>query len=1066
MTAYPYSEDTLVQQTTAAYLESKLGWESAYAYNTEIIGPVGTLGRMSEKDVILIRYLRQALERFNPDLPEIAYQTALHKITETSTAKSTLQTNREKFDSCKNGVLVSFRNDKGQIEKRRLRIFNFEDPEDNHFLVVRELWVQGVLYRRRPDLIGFVNGIPLLFIELKNIHKDIRRAYEDNLSDYRDTIPHIFHHNAFIVLSNGDTGKIGSLTSKYEHFKEWKRLAEDDVGVVKFETLLKGVCQKANFLDLLENFILFDDSAGKPVKIVARNHQFLGVNRAVEAMRGREPRNGQLGVFWHTQGAGKSYSMAFFAEKVRRKLPGNFTFLVVTDREDLDKQIYKTFAGCGIVDSDRDQCRAASGVDLQNLLGMDKPYIFTMIHKFNQAVDPQNPYSWRDDIIVISDEAHRTQYGTLALNMRNALPRANYIGFTGTPLFKDDEITKRIFGNYISTYDFQRAVEDQATVPLFYDNRGEKLQIATTDINERIAAKLEEIDLDPDQQALLEKELAREYHIITAEKRLEAVARDVVEHYSVRWETGKAMLVCIDKITTVRMYNLIQKYWQEHLKALEAAAKDCTDEQEEAFLRRQLTWLQETEIAVVVSEEQGEVKRFQDWGLDILPHRQKIKDGFATPDGRRIDLDTAFKDENHPFRIAIVCAMWLTGFDVPSLATLYLDKPLKAHTLMQAIARANRIHEGKNNGLIVDYCGILKNLRQALATFATGQLGDATGTDPVEPEEELLEELAEAITLVRAFLSERGFFLESVIDASGFEQIAAINRAKEVINENDATRKRFEILAREVFKKFKACLTIPAVNTYRAEYAAINIIYKKLQEDRDKADISQVIKVMHDIVDEAITPAEDLASQDKDKIYDISKIDFDRLRREFQRSPKKNTTVQCLKDVVEKRLHRMIAQNPLRMDYYQRYQKIIEDYNQEKDRVTIEATFAALLKFMEDLNEEEKRAMREGLDEESLALFDILVSGKELSPRDRNRIKKVAQELLEELKTEKLRIDNWREKEATKADVKIAIQNFLWDDHKGLPETYTPDEVNSKVTFVFEHIFKQYPDAFHHAYAA
>ena len=425
------------------------------------------------------------------------------------------------------------------------------------------------------------------------------------------------------------------------------------------------------------------------------------------------------------------------------------------------------------------------------------------------------------DVIVISDEAHRSQYGRFALNMRNALPNANYIGFTGTPLFKNDEITKRIFGDYISTYDFQRAVDDHATVPLFYDCRGEKLQLTTVEIDEKIAAALEQFDLNSDQEARLEKELAREYHILTAQKRLFAIAKDFAQHFSVRWETGKAMFVCIDKITAVRMYNLIQTAWQECIHKVEISVQAAGDEQEEAYLLRKLAWLKETEMAVVVSEEQGEVQRFKDWELDITPHREKMKKGFETEDGRRLDLDTALKDTEHPFRIAIVCAMWLTGFDVTCLYTVYLDKPLKAHTLMQTIARANRIHEGKNNGLIVDYCGILKNLRLALATFVAGKpdnSGGTDGTNPVKPEEELIAELAEAIAMVKGFFSSQGAGLENVLEAvlrsSSFEQIAAIKQAKELINENDETRKRFEILARQVFKKFKACLTITEVNQH------------------------------------------------------------------------------------------------------------------------------------------------------------------------------------------------------------------------------------------------------------
>jgi type I restriction enzyme R subunit len=534
-----YNEDTLVQQTTADYLRDRLGWDVVYAWNTETFGKNGTLGRESDREVILTRYLYTKLVELNPNLPETAYQDAIRQIVETSTAQTLLATNRDKYNLLKDGVQVTFTNAKGDREKRRLKIFDFENPNNNHFLAVRELWVKGDLYHCRADIVGFVNGIPLLFMELKNVDKHIRAAYEQNFSAYKDQIPHLFHHNAFIVLANGIDARIGSLSSRFEHFHEWKRLEEEDKGVVDMETLLKGICTKENFLDLFENFILFDDSSGKTIKIVAQNHQYLGVNKAVQSVRDRQARQGKLGVFWHTQGSGKSYSMVFFTRKIHRKLGANFTFVICSDRDDLDSQIYKTFAGCGVVNNDKDPCRASSGEHLQQLLGLQKSHIFTLIQKFNQQVE--QPYSLRDDIIVISDEAHRTQYGLLSRNMRDALPNVSYIGFTGTPLFSDDDITRRVFGNYVSTYDFQRAVDDKATVPLYYDSRGEKLGIETTDLNERIAKKIEELEIDNvDIEQRLQKALKRDYHIITAEKRLDQIARDFVQHYATAWESGKA----------------------------------------------------------------------------------------------------------------------------------------------------------------------------------------------------------------------------------------------------------------------------------------------------------------------------------------------------------------------------------------------------------------------------------------------------------------------------------------------------------------------------------------------
>lgn len=1057
-----YSEEVLVSEPTGLYLRDNLGWELGFGYNEETFGTNGTFGRKSDHEVVLTRYLKKALEDLNPGYPEEAYTSAIQQLVSFSSSQSTLQTNKEKHKLLIDGVDVQFTNNKGEREKRTLKVIDFDEPTKNHFLAIREFWVHGSVYHKRPDLVGFVNGLPLIVMEFKNVNKGIWRAYKENIADYKDTIPHLFHFNLLIAISNGFEGKIGSLTSKYEHFNEWKRLSEGDPGSVDLETLLKGVCNKKTLLDLLENFTLFDESKEKTVKIVARNHQYLGVNQAIQSVEDRKKNNGKLGVFWHTQGSGKSYSMVFFTHKIRRRLGSGFTFLVLTDREDLDTQIYKTFAGCGLADNDKDPCRAKNGDHLQELLGQHKAFIFTLVQKFNKDVDPNKPYSDRDDIIVISDEAHRSQYGRLSLNLRNALPFASYIGFTGTPLFKDDEITRRVFGNYVSTYDFQRAVEDNATVPLYYDNRGEKLGIQTDELNEQIAQKLEEYESDDiDVQQKLEKELKREYHIITAKSRLKQIARDFVQHYSTQWESGKAMLVCIDKITCVRLYNFIKSAWRYRIKMLEKNLKATTDEQEATFLERQITWMKETQMAVVISEEQGEVDKFRKWGLDVVAHRKLIREGFETNDPKQphLELEDAFKKENHPLRVAIVCAMWLTGFDVPSLSTLYLDKPLKAHTLMQAIARANRVNEGKNNGLIVDYGNILKSLRRALATFA-GHTGNDSEKpkeiDPVKPaEEDLIADLDEAINIVKVLLNEQNFVLSRITDAQGFDRNRAILDAKEAVNQSDESRKRFEVSAREVFKKFKACLPVQGINDYRKPYDAINIIYKSLQDDREKADITDILRELHAIVDDAVATSINISQEDR--IYDISKIDFERLKKEFEKSPKKNTTVQNLRDAIETKLNRLVMQNPLRTNFQAHYEMLCAEYNREKDHVTIERTFEALMQFVKELAEEEKRAIKEGFegDQEVLTLFDILVK-PELSKKEIDRIKRVAKMLLDRLKAEKLKIDSWWEKESTRDAVKVEIENFLYSDETGLPLSYGEEEIKNKRDKIFSYLYSQY----------
>ncbi len=919
------SEDRLVQQTFARYLEQELGWECVYAWNRETFGPDGTLGRADAKEAVLTRDLRAALERLNPDLPDSAISDVLRDLTVYDVSRSIVQHNRDFYGSVRDGVHVEYQDSQGHWRSARARVIDFDNgPGSNRFLAVRELKLTGKRtpnYNRRADLVCFVNGLPLVFIELKAVYRNIREGFDKNLSDYMDesVIAHAFHHNAFLIVSNGDHARYGSITSQWEHFAEWKRLDEADAGSLDAMVLLNGMLAHDRLLDIVENFILFDDSKpGATRKVIARNHQVLGVNRAVASVERQEelkmeyppeqrfkrrvvqlplasrmptqhalapgrdepaspfipegpvdiverahPDLGRLGVFWHTQGSGKSYSMEFFAEKVRRKVEGNFTFLLMTDRADLDTQIYGTFVGSGITDGQTP--RAASGDDLEQRLKQNPRYLFSLIHKFNKDVDPNQPYTERDDIIVVSDEAHRTQAGRLARNMRLALPNASFIGFTGTPLFQSDELTRRIFGDYVSRYDFKRSEEDGSTVKLVYENRGEKLGVARTDLNDRIAEKIEGAELDPDQEAMLEKLLGQDYEIITADERLERLAVDFVEHCAVRWQSGKSMLVCIDKITCARMLQMIVPRWKAKAAEVHRAAEAKQAEAEgaadqtvrEALAERaselaaQAVWLDQTIVEIIISEAQNEVADFKKWGFDIVPHRDRIKRGFEAADGQQVHVETAFKDPDHPFRVAIVCAMWMTGFDVECLSTLYIDKPMKAHTLMQAIARANRVYPGKDFGLIVDYNGMLKSLREALAQYALGD-GAPSGEEIITPIEERVQALIEAIEATEAHLRSLGFDPTVLMASTGFERIKALKDAVEAVYTSDETKRRFEVLARQVFTRFRALLVEPSAYAYAERHDNIEAIYKKLTERRDTADVTELLKALHRIVNEAV----------------------------------------------------------------------------------------------------------------------------------------------------------------------------------------------------------------------
>ncbi len=1123
------SEDRLVQKTFADHLHDALGWESVYAFNDETFGPDGTLGRADTREVVLLRDLRAAIARLNPELPASAVEEAAAKMARHDFSRSLLQHNQEFHGFIRDGVPVTYRDTNGALRETTARVLDFRNGNgadgtpNNRFVAVRELKITGLRspsYNRRADIVCFVNGLPLVFIELKAVYKNIRAGFDGNLRDYLDehVIAHAFAHNAFLIVSNGHRARYGSITSQWEHFAEWKRNDERDRGNVEAQVLLDGMLAQDRLLDLVENFILFDASKpGATRKVVARNHQVMGVNNAVASVQRQEelrrefpperrlayrvvelpreeatdadqaallgpqaprtlqlvesahPDLGKLGVFWHTQGSGKSYSMAFFAEKVRRRVSSKFTFLLMTDRNDLDSQIYRTFVGCGAADERTP--RASTGDELKRLLKENHRYIFSLIHKFNQDVDPHDPYSKRDDIIVISDEAHRTQAGKLARNMRLALPNAAFIGFTGTPLFRNDHLTRRIFGTYVSRYDFKRSEEDGATVKLVYENRGEKLGIERLDLNDRIADAVAKANLDADQEALLEKLLGQDYEVITADDRLEKIAADFVEHCTTRWESGKSMLVCIDKITCARMHMLIMPQWQAKLVTVRAAAAakkveldtaQADEVREElanelAWLEGQARWIEETIIGIIISEAQNEVADFKKWGFDIIPHRALIKQGFETSDGKRVDVESAFKKPEHPFRVAIVCAMWLTGFDVECLSTLYIDKPMKAHTLMQAIARANRVYPGKDFGLIVDYNGMLKSLREALAQYALGDEGGGA-EEIVSPIEERVKALLSAIEETEAHLRNIGFDPTRMLGAKGFVRIAAIADGVEaVINSRDEGRRRFEILARQVFVRFKALVMEPAAFTYAERHDNIEAIYKKLEERRDTADVTEVLKALHRIVNEAIRAQDESSraaeTESDSRVFDLSQVDFGKLRDEFAKKVKrKATAVEDIKKVVEAMLAKMLAQNPRRMDYYKRYSEIVADYNREKDRVTIEETFAKLLDLAASLNEEQQRAVKEGLTEDELALFDLL-NKPPLRKATRERLKLASKSLLESVTKLIAPLERWTEKEQTKALVEAEILDHLFQVLPNPP--FTDEEKQVVAKKVYEHVWQQ-----------
>ena len=1043
--AKDYSEDQLIQRSAAELLEKELGWTSVYAFDKEVLGTGGTLGRNSYHEVLLTRHFRKALKNLNPWLTEKQLAEAGERMTDHMSSQTLMQINEQKYQYIRNGIPVTRVKPNGDTEEVYAKVIDFASSEKNEFLCVRELWVYGSLYRRRADIVGFVNGIPLLFMELKNHDVEVENAFNDNYRDYLDTIPQLFYHNAFIMFSNGLEARVGTIDSKWEFFHEWKRLTELEAGNIELPTMLRGICKKENFLDLLENFILYDHSGGTTAKIMARNHQYLGVNQAVEMYRNRQYLEGKLGVFWHTQGSGKSYSMLFLSHKIRRKFEGSPTIVVLTDRDELNKQISDTFENCGLLGNVKaKKFIATSGEDLKAKLKGNPSFIFSLIQKFN---DPKaTPIYLDHDIIIMSDEAHRTQNGIFADNLMHLLPTAHRIGFTGTPLLSNDNITARTFGGYVSIYDFKRAVEDKATVPLYYENRGERLQeLQNPEINEEISAALEQAgDMDASQLAKLEREFAKEVHLLTAKKRLRIVAKDFVRHYSDLWTSGKAMVVSYNKMTCVRMYDYVQEYWQQEIKALEKQLAACTSQQEAQELKRKLEWMQETEMAVVVSQEQNEIQTFQKWDLDITPHREKME---------RRELDKEFKDGDSKLRVVFVCAMWLTGFDVKTLSCLYLDKPMKAHTLMQTIARANRVAEGKTNGLIIDYIGIVKALRQALADYTANSGSEQGGNDPTVDKKALIQHVIETMAAATAFLEEHHFDLEELIHAENFMKLSLLKEAANAMCETLEIRKTYCTFATTLLKLWKYLDREDITHEMKQRKDAIEAIYKELQKKRKHADITNLSVAINGIINEhlAIDEGEMIAAEPCQ--FDISGINFELLRREFAKSREKNLILKDIQELLQERIAQMLASNPSRINFYEKYQEIIREYNQEQNRVTIEKTFEELMNLSQELTVEERRYVREGFDnDEQLSMFDVMLKDN-LTKEDIKKLKKVAKELLEKIKQLLATMDHPFEKQETRSIVFNTIRDTLWE---GLPDSYSDDSFAYCRDAVYNYVNQRY----------
>jgi len=1037
-----YSEEALVERPAIELFES-LGWSFANCFHEFDENGISSLGRDTKADVVLVLRLRPALKKLNPDVSSVAIVEAIKILTQDRSLMSMTMANRDVYELLKNGILVSYLNGRHEQVSERVKVVDWDTPNNNDFFLASQFWISGEMYTRRADLVGFVNGIPFLFIELKASHRNLKKAFDDNLRDYKSTIPQIFWFNGLIVLSNGSQSRVGTVSAEWEHFSEWKRInSEGEKAKVSLETIICSCCTKERLLDVIENYILFKEEKNGPVKIVAKNHQFLGVENAISAFQKMKENQGRLGVFWHTQGSGKSISMIFFSQKILRKISGNWTFVIVTDRTELDDQIYKNFVRCGIIKGKQERAETSDG--LRQLLIEDHRFVFTTIQKFRTEKDKAHPVlSDRDDIIVMTDEAHRTQYDVFALNMRNALPKAGVIGFTGTPLIAGEEKPKEVFGNYVSVYNFKQAVDDKATVHLFYENRKPKVQLVNLSLNEDIQKILEAAELDEAEQRKFEREFSSEYQLITREDRLDDVAQDIVIHFMNRGFMGKAMVVSIDKATTVKMYDKVRRYWKDYVDKLQKEYERATDVVKEE-LGDKLIYMNQTDMAVIVSQSQNEVEDLKVKGVDIAPHRRRMNNE---------DLDEKFKDSDDKLRIVFVCAMWMTGFDVPPCSTIYLDKPMKNHTLMQTIARVNRVFgENKVAGLIVDYIGVLHNLNKALAIYAApGQDGVDT---PIIDKAEFVGQLRLDIQGTIKLLNDWNISLSNIIEAEGLGCVSLIDDAIECILENDERQAQFREKNSIIQKTYKAILPDTAANEFQPVVKLLQVLADKLGSISPVVDISDVLAQVSEVLDKSVRVEKRHVSDVKDeykagRILDLSKVDFEKLQEQFKKGRKRMLAEQ-LRKAIEARLRALYMLNKSRINYLDAFQKLIDEYN--AGSMNVEEYYRRLLEFVKNLNEEERRSLSENLSEEELAIYDLLINPPlKMTQKEVMSVKKVAHELLEKLKGDKLVID-WRKKQQAKAAVKLCIEEIL----ERLPPVFDSDLYHQKCGLVYQHVYESY----------
>ncbi|AWK51619.1 deoxyribonuclease [Clostridium beijerinckii] len=1045
--------EDMIEQSAIKMLVDVNKYESINCYTIDKETLPDNTDREDKKQVVLPNILFIKLCEINPKIPVDAIKKEVEKLSRTSKTGDLMLTNYSNYQMLRNGINVEYEID-GKKTKDRLNIINYNEPLKNSFIVASQMWIKGEVHWRRPDLIIFINGLPLVFIELKNSNILVKNAYDKNLTDYLKDIPYLFNFNQICVLSNGMETKLGSFKAGYEHFFEWLKVedeketpdrAEIKENCISLEYLIRGLLKKDTLIDYIENFILYDR---KKVKLIAKNHQFLGVNRAFNAFLNRENLKGKLGVFWHTQGSGKSYSMVMLSRKIKHKCSGNFTFLVITDRKDLDDQTYKNFLRTEFIKKE-EEVRPSNSSKLREELVTNKTILFSLIHKFRYDKGKKYPIlSERDDIIVMVDEAHRTQYKDLAENLRIGLPNAQFIAFTGTPLLGSKKLTNSWFGDYVSEYNFAQSIEDNATVPLYYTKRVPEVELKNDFLNSDFAEVLEEENLTETEQKRLENHYAKELEVLKRDDRLDTIANDIVYHFPRRGFLGKGMVISVDKFTTVKMYDKVNYYWKEEIKKLNSQISKENDEIEKLKLKRIVNYMRSVQMAVVISCEDGEEEKFKKQGLSINIHRERMNE----VDENGFDIEDNFKDDKHPLQLVFVCSMWLTGFDAPSVSTLYLDKPMKGHTLMQTIARANRVYVGKENGIIVDYLDIFKYLKRALADYGT----DEEGVMPVKDIHKLLDQLNQTIEITVQYCFELGVDFKLVIgQADTFKKLDNFESFANIILGNDEWKNEFKVYSNTVELLYESLRPDIFKMDFDNSLKEAILYLRGIIDGKIRPEKLEAARIKIDqLLDQSILVAEEKATYSivtTGKEIDLSKLNIDELRAQFKMTKYKNIEISNLRKFIEEKLARMIQKNVTRGNFAELFQNIIDNYNAGGSQN--DDFFEKLLKLMEELKQEEERHIKEELSEEELEIFDLLRKEKLLKDEEK-KVKLAAKMLYETLiqKKSELFIVGWQNDPQPKERVKHEIINVL---NTFLPETYGRDIFTQKSNIVYEHIIDQ-----------